>query len=61
MKINIKEEKCLGCGLCINIAPGTFEHDENGKAKVKDVVSDTPADIKTAAQMCSQSAIEIEE
>jgi adenylylsulfate reductase subunit B len=36
MSIAIDKEKCVGCGKCRNVCPGTLiKQDENGKAFIK--------------------------
>lgn len=34
MKITLDEEKCIGCGTCVAMAPNTFKFKDNGKAEV---------------------------
>lgn len=34
MKISLDEEKCIGCGTCVAMAPNTFKFKDNGKAEV---------------------------
>lgn len=36
MLIKIDENKCLGCGLFLSIAPYVFELGEDGKSKIKE-------------------------
>lgn len=35
-KIQVDQDKCIGCGLCASTCPEVFELDENGKSIVKD-------------------------
>ncbi|NQV00216.1 MAG: ferredoxin [Parcubacteria group bacterium] len=58
MKIKIDKEKCLGCGVCINLCPKVFEL-EDGKSKIKDEVDlEKNKDcIKEAIDSCPVSAI----
>jgi len=37
MKIKIDKQKCLGCGVCINLCPEVFEL-KNGKSEIKEKV-----------------------
>lgn len=60
-KVQVDKEKCLGCGLCANIASKTFERDADGKMTVKEGEHDADGSIRTAAQMCPQGAITFEE
>lgn len=34
MKIKIDKQKCLGCGVCVNLCPKIFEL-EDGKSEIK--------------------------
>ena len=36
-KIKVDKQKCLGCGLCINLCPEVFEL-KDGKSQVKEKV-----------------------
>ena len=40
LRIAVDREVCMGSGMCIVYAPGTFSHDEQAKA----VAADPPAD-----------------
>lgn len=34
-KVKVDEDKCIGCGLCINLCPEVFEFNKNNKSQVK--------------------------
>ncbi|MDR1697606.1 MAG: ferredoxin [Erysipelotrichaceae bacterium] len=53
MKYKIDKEKCIGCGVCISIAPAAFDFDDDGKAKV---TGDAP-EADDAVQSCPTQAI----
>jgi len=56
MTIIIDAEKCVGCGACAAISPGSFKLGEDGKAQVKK--RGNPAeDCKLAIQTCPVGAI----
>lgn len=65
MKIKIKvNEKCIGCGSCIAIAPEVFEFSEEGFSRAKkDIIEDEKnlEKVKEAAESCPAEAIEIKE
>ncbi len=56
-KLVINKEKCIGCGLCVAIAGGTFEFDEDGKARVRDEMSEDATTIQEAIDSCPVDAI----
>ena len=61
MKIKIDPEKCIGCGTCVAIAPGSFKmNDETNKAEVVDPIIDSEEITKMGAESCPTSAIIIE-
>lgn len=61
MKVIVDQTKCIGCGTCVAIAPGTFRLSSQGKAEVIEPVGDTSEKIKEAAESCAVEAISIEE
>jgi ferredoxin len=57
-KINIDQDKCIGCGRCTEICPDVFSLDVNRKAKV-----DSEENIKCAKKAsdeCPMEAIEVD-
>ncbi|NPA86642.1 MAG: ferredoxin [Candidatus Diapherotrites archaeon] len=63
MRVWVDKETCIGCGVCVAIAPNYFKLDEDGKSvAIKEEVD--PADeeiVRTAAQSCPTGSIKIEE
>lgn len=57
LTINIDQDKCIGCGMCVSFAPNTFAHDSNQKATLKKGRHDSPAAILNAAENCPVGAI----
>ena len=56
--IKVDKEKCIGCGLCIEICDEIFYLDEQGKSVARDVdPKDVPACVKDAAEQCPVKAI----
>ncbi|HZI95561.1 MAG TPA: ferredoxin [Candidatus Paceibacterota bacterium] len=58
MKIKIDKQKCLGCGVCINLCPEVFEL-KDGKSEIKEKVDlEKNKDcIKEAIYSCPVTAI----
>jgi len=55
--VKIDKNRCVGCGICVNICPQGFEI-LNGKAKIKDENANC---IIETADSCPRGAIIIEE
>lgn len=47
------DDKCIGCGLCVHLAPSVFEMTQKGVA----VVIDPEGEIGTIASQCPVQAI----
>lgn len=59
MVITLDAEKCIGCGVCVQIAPDVFSLDEErGVAKV--IRQDGNAAVEQAVESCPVSCIEIQ-
>ena len=58
MKIKIDKQKCLGCGVCINLCPEVFGL-KDGKSKIKENVDLKKHEncIKEAIDSCPVTAI----
>jgi ferredoxin len=57
--IVVDRELCMGSGMCIVYAPGTFAHDEETKAVVVDPAGDPLDAIRTAVQACPTCALRL--
>ncbi len=51
----VNKEKCIGCGLCVQVCGEVFEMGEDNKAKVKEQ-KDIPC-VKEATEQCPVNAI----
>lgn len=61
MNIKVDKNKCIGCGMCMTIAPEAFELGKDGKAQVKFMPTgqEPEAKIKEAVDSCPVNAIEL--
>ena len=59
LDIRIDRERCMGSGMCIVYAPGTFAHDATAKAVVVDPGGDPIESIRSAVEACPTSALRI--
>jgi ferredoxin len=57
--IEVDRDRCMGSGLCVMYAPGTFEHDEQAKATVVDPTGDPIDAIRTAVEACPVRALQL--
>lgn len=57
LKITVDEDECIGCGECVDIAPNTFEVNDDDMAEVKDPGGDDEDTIVEAAKGCPVEAI----
>jgi len=61
-KINLDQNKCIGCNTCPLMDPKHFEMDNTiYKAKVKEQPETITDEIKSAIEACPVGAITIEE
>jgi ferredoxin len=55
----VDRERCMGSGMCVVYAPGTFTHDEQARAIVLDQVTDPVDVIEAALEACPTSALRL--
>ena len=55
----VERERCIGSGMCVVYAPGTFAHDEQAKAVVLDPAGDPIDAISTAVEACPTAALRL--
>lgn len=61
MVVTVDKSRCIGCGLCVSIAPEVFEMKDDGFSHAKDVSGDKKftKKVKEAADSCPVQAIKI--
>ncbi len=59
LKIVIDRDICIGSGVCLVYAAGTFTHDGEAKAVLVDPITDAPEDIRVAVEACPTGALSI--
>ena len=58
-EISIDRDLCMGSGMCIMYAPGTFAHDGETKAVVIDSAGDPIDSIRIAVEACPTGALTV--
>ncbi len=57
--VTVDRARCMGTGICVEFAPGTFAHDDQAKAIVLSP-SDDPTDIiASAVEACPTGALHL--
>jgi len=60
-KLEVESEKCIGCGMCVQIAPRAFKMDSQNKSKVKNNWQKSDHEkIKQADNACPVDAIKVQ-
>lgn len=57
--VTVDRERCMGSGICLVYAAGTFGHDEEAKAIVIDSAADPIDVIRVTAEGCPTAAIQL--
>ncbi|HHY70189.1 MAG TPA: ferredoxin [Thermoanaerobacterales bacterium] len=62
MKVNVDQDLCISCGLCIDICPSVFDWNDDGKAEAiaDEVPADAEDDANEAMESCPSAAIKEE-
>lgn len=59
MKAHVIPDLCIGCGLCVSVAPEVFVINDEGKAiAIFDTTEENKASVQEAISSCPVSAIE---
>jgi len=59
-KLVVDEEKCIGCGTCVALAPGSFRLNEKGKSEPIEPPGESEEKIQEAIDSCPVGAIKWE-
>jgi ferredoxin len=59
--IEVDREACIGSGMCVTYAPGTFDQDADAKSFVRTPSSDSLEVIRAAVDACPMSALRLHE
>ncbi len=59
--VTVDREQCMGSGLCLLYAPGTFTHDDEAKAVVLESPTDDIEAVLTAVAACPVAALRLTE
>ncbi len=59
MKVKVKEDDCISCGLCVNQVPAVFDWNDSEKAEAikDDVPNNIESETREALQNCPTDAI----
>jgi len=57
MKATVDKTLCIGCALCCDLAPATFQMDDEFKSQPKEEVVSDEVKCKDAAESCPTKAI----
>ena len=60
-RLSIDREKCIGCGLCAEIAPQVFTLDDEGVSEILDLEGDEERQIQEAINECPVECINWED
>lgn len=62
MRAHVDQNTCIGCGLCISIAPDVFRMNDDDKAEsYQNATPENESMVQDAISSCPVSAIEWEE
>lgn len=59
LRIDVDREACIGSGVCLVYAPGTFVHDDDAKAVVVYDATDDLEAVQNAVQGCPTRALRL--
>ena len=59
LTLTVDRDVCIGSGMCVVYAPGTFDQDAEAKSVVRDPVTDDAGTVRTAVEACPTGAIRL--
>jgi ferredoxin len=59
LQISIDRDLCIGSGVCLVYAAGTFTHDGESKAVLVDPITDSVEHIRVAVEGCPTGALRL--
>jgi ferredoxin len=59
VSINIDRDVCIGSGMCVAYAPGTFSQNEEAKVILVDPAGDPADTIRAAVEACPTGALSL--
>lgn len=61
MKVFVKRDDCIGCGMCVDVCPEVFEIGSDGYSDAFGDPTDNPDQVMEAAEICPVNAIEVQQ
>ncbi|HEX4245205.1 MAG TPA: (4Fe-4S)-binding protein [Acidimicrobiales bacterium] len=59
LTVHVDRDLCMGSGMCVMYAPGTFDQDDQTKAVVTDPRGDTAEQVRIAVEACPTGALSL--
>lgn len=56
-EVNVDQQACIGCGLCVSIIPEVFRLNDAGVSEVHNQLGSTEAKIQEAIDSCPVNCI----
>ena len=60
-KLEVDQNKCIGCGACVSYAPEYFDFNDEGLSEAKTQESLDSEEVEQAIEVCPVGAISLEE
>jgi ferredoxin len=59
--ISVDRERCIGSGICVTLAPGTFDQDDTATCVLRDPLEDPLERVRSAVEACPTRALAIDD